>query len=56
MNQVTNPELVAAVSNAGGLGVLAISGFTSDETREYIKKIRELTDRPFGINQALIRP
>ena len=56
MNQVTNPELVAAVSNAGGLGVLAVSGFTPAETKEYIRKIRELTDKPFGINQALIRP
>ena len=56
MNQVTSPELVAAVSNAGGLGVLAVSGFTPDETRKYIREIRELTDKPFGVNQALIRP
>ena len=56
MNQVTHPELVAAVSNAGGLGVLAISGLTLDQTRKYIRDIRKLTDKPFGINQALIRP
>lgn len=56
MNQVTNPELVAAVSNAGGLGVLAVSGFTPAETRKYIREIRGLTNKPFGVNQALIRP
>ncbi len=56
MNQVTNPELVAAVSNAGGLGVMGISALTIEDTRATIREIRKLTSKPFGINQALTRP
>ena len=56
MNQVTDPGIVAAVSNAGGLGVLAVSGFTLDEAKKYIREVKTLTDKPFGINQALVRP
>ncbi len=56
MNWVTEPELVAAVSNAGGLGVLATAATTPDETRKAIKKIRTLTDKPFGVNQILNGP
>ncbi|MBA3383562.1 MAG: nitronate monooxygenase [Actinobacteria bacterium] len=44
------PELAAAVSNAGGLGVVGGSGFPSSYLRERIAATRELTDRPFGIN------
>ena len=44
------PELAAAVSNAGGLGVIGGSGFPPDYLRERIAATRELTDRPFGIN------
>jgi nitronate monooxygenase len=44
------PELAAAVSNAGGLGVVGGSGFPPDYLRERIAATRELTDRPFGIN------
>ena len=44
------PELVAAVSNAGGLGVLGAAYFTPDQIAEVAAKIRALTDRPFGIN------
>jgi NAD(P)H-dependent flavin oxidoreductase YrpB (nitropropane dioxygenase family) len=42
--------LVAAVSNAGGLGVLGGAGFGPDPLREEIRKIRSLTDRPFGVD------
>ncbi|MDD5127198.1 MAG: nitronate monooxygenase [Dehalococcoidales bacterium] len=56
MNQVSDPGLVAAVSNAGGLGVLAVSAFTPEDTRRYIHEIKKLTDKPFGVNQALVRP
>ena len=56
MNWLTEPEIVAAVSNAGGLGNLAISGHTPERLREDIKKIRELTDKPFAVNQILISP
>ncbi len=48
-------ELVAAVSNAGGLGVLAVRSFTTtDAVREEIRKTRDLTDKPFGVNIPLI--
>lgn len=42
--------LVAAVSNAGGLGVLGGAGFGPDALREEIGKIRSLTDKPFGVD------
>jgi len=53
MNWITTPELVAAVCNAGGLGILATARCTTEETRKYIREIRKLTDKPFGINQIL---
>ena len=53
MNWLTTPRLVAAVSNAGGLGVLAGNHQTPDELREAIKEIRSLTDKPFGVNLTL---
>ncbi|MGE0697845.1 MAG: NAD(P)H-dependent flavin oxidoreductase [Hyphomicrobiaceae bacterium] len=43
-------ELVAAVSNAGGLGVLPTFGGTDRKLREDIAAVRRLTDRPFGVN------
>jgi len=51
---VTTPELVAAVSNAGGMGCLGGSGLTPDELRDAIHRIRALTDRPFAVD--LIMP
>lgn len=62
MNWVTNASLVAAVSNAGGLGVLGPNagqhqGYSPEETytkmREEIQKTKHLTDKPFGINILL---
>ena len=44
MNWLTEPKIVAAVCNAGGLGNLAISHHTPDELRSDIRKIRDLTD------------
>lgn len=46
----TTPELVAAVSNAGGLGSLGVGYMTADEIRSVIKKTRALTHQPFAIN------
>jgi nitronate monooxygenase len=46
----TTPELVAAVSNAGGLGMLAGARVTADQLRELIGTTRRLTSRPFGVN------
>ncbi len=43
-------ELVAAVSNAGGLGVLGGAGFAPDALRAEIRRIREMTDKPFGVD------
>jgi nitronate monooxygenase len=46
-------ELVVAVSEAGGLGVLGGSGFTVDELRDAIHQIKSLTDKPFGVDLLL---
>jgi nitronate monooxygenase len=50
MSRVAGPELVAAVSSAGGLGILAALRLEPDDLRAQIRRIRELTDRPFGVN------
>lgn len=47
------PEVVAAVSNAGGCGVLGGSGFTVDYLVDRITRIRSLTRKPFGVNLIL---
>lgn len=47
---VSTPALAAAVSNAGGLGFLAGGYKTAEEMREEIVAVRELTDKPFGVN------
>ena len=46
----TSPELVAAVSGAGGLGVQAATGRTSEDLGRMAAAIRSQTDRPFGLN------
>ncbi len=46
-------ELVVAVSEAGGLGVLGGSGFTVDQLRDAIREIKSLTDKPFGVDLLL---
>jgi len=56
MNWITEPKLVSAVCNSGGLGLLAIARCSPKETRELIRQIRDMTDKPFGINQILIGP
>lgn len=50
---VAGPELVAAISNAGGLGVLGGTGYGPDQMEEAINKIRSLTDKPFGVDILL---
>jgi nitronate monooxygenase len=48
------PELVAAVSNAGGLGILGgLNRLTSDAAHEYVGATRSLTKRPFAVNYLL---
>jgi len=59
MRPVAGPELVAEVSRAGGLGILAGLSLSRDQLRQGIRRVRELTDRPFGVNLWLhtaIRP
>jgi len=46
-------ELVVAVSEAGGLGVLGGAGYSVEELREKIREIRKLTDKPFGVDVLL---
>lgn len=50
---VATAELVAAVSNAGGLGVIGGVAYPPDRLREEIRKVRSLTDRPFGVDLLL---
>ena len=48
MAWVATAELAAAVSNGGGIGIIAAGGAPADVVREQIKKARTLTDKPFG--------
>lgn len=50
MGGVCGPTLVAAVSNAGGLGVLGAAGLNPQQLRDWIKKTRRLTKKPFGVD------
>lgn len=55
MADVAGPELVAAVSNAGGLGILSATMVPPEVLIERIRHIRELTNKPFGVNLILHR-
>lgn len=50
---ITCPELAAAVSNAGGLGTLALTGQGPDGVRRTVERLRALSDRPFAANFLL---
>jgi nitronate monooxygenase len=54
IGSASTPELVAAVSNAGGLGMLSLTWRTPSESRELIHQVKSLTDQPFGINLVLL--
>lgn len=56
MARISTHEIVAAVSEAGGLGILGAGGWTGDQLRDEIRKTRELTDKPFGVNLMLQVP
>ena len=56
MAWVADAELAAAVSNAGGLGLIAAMNSNGEQLREQIVKARTLTDRPFGVNLMLMSP
>jgi enoyl-[acyl-carrier protein] reductase II len=53
MAWVATPELAAAVSNAGGLGIVGAGSAPPDVVRRMVRRTRELTDRPFGANVPL---
>ena len=57
MGWIARSQLASAVSNAGGLGIIETSSGELDAIREEIKKMRQLTDKPFGVNiaQAFVR-
>jgi enoyl-[acyl-carrier protein] reductase II len=49
-------KLAAAVSNAGGLGLIGAGSMYPDVLREHIQKAKKLTDKPFGVNVPLLYP
>jgi len=53
---ISTPELVAGISNAGGLGHFGAGLILSNELRGYIQKIKDLTDKPFAVNLAVPGP
>ena len=57
MGWIARSQLASAVSNAGGLGIIETSSGELDAIRGEIKRMRELTDKPFGVNiaQAFVR-
>lgn len=56
MAWVADAYLAAGVSNAGGLGLIAAMNSNGEQLREEIRKCRELTDKPFGVNIMLMSP
>src|SRR2546423_14127590 len=50
MGWVATPQLAAATSAAGGLGILAAATMSLDELRRAVKEVRVRTDAPFGVN------
>ena len=56
MAWVADHHLAAAVANAGGLGLIGAGGAPADFVREQIRKAKELTDKPFGVNVMLMNP
>jgi enoyl-[acyl-carrier protein] reductase II len=57
MGWIARSQLASSVSNAGALGIIETSSGELDAVREEIVKMRELTDKPFGVNiaQAFVR-
>ncbi len=56
MAWVAEHQLAAAVSNAGGLGLIGAASAPPEVVREEIQKAKELTDKPFGVNVMLLNP
>ena len=56
MANIATAQLAAAVSNAGGLGIIGSGGMDADTLRENIRECRTRTDKPFGVNLMLMHP
>ena len=56
MAWVSTAELASAVSNAGGLGIIAAGNAPGEWVEEQIKKAKEMTQKPFGVNVMLMSP
>ncbi|MAZ87605.1 MAG: enoyl-ACP reductase [Cellvibrionaceae bacterium] len=56
MSDVATPELAAAVSNAGGLGIINLTTLPPSQAKQAIDKVRALTERPFGVNMTQLLP
>lgn len=56
MANIATGEFAAAISNAGGLGLIGAGGMNVETLKENIHKCRELTDKPFGVNIMLMHP
>ena len=56
MANVATGEFAAACSNAGALGMIATGAWDADRVRSEIRRARELTDKPFGVNLMLMNP
>ncbi len=56
MAWVSTAELVAAVSNAGGLGIIGAGQMPANTLRQEIRKAKKMTNKPFGVNLMLLTP
>lgn len=56
MAWISDAGMAAAVSNAGGAGIISCGGRTTEYVRDEIRRCRELTDKPFGVNVMLMAP
>lgn len=56
MANIATGEFAAAVSNAGGLGLIGAGGMNTEMLRDQIRRCKALTDKPFGVNLMLMNP
>jgi enoyl-[acyl-carrier protein] reductase II len=56
MTWVSDANLAAAVSNGGGLGIIGAGSMPAEMLRDEVRKARELTDKPIGVNMIMINP
>ncbi len=56
MANIATAEFAAAVSNAGGLGIIGTGAMNAEVTRDSIRRAKTLTDKPFGVNVMMMNP